>query len=142
MKVPVPNPRLTQYLIRNAKHYFKEAEEFIALKATYDEMSWWTIFDMASPLITIVIALITKKFPDLFSILGIHKSFEHWVNYFRYLELRSYFTEWKAIVDAVGGPFISTNDPTYMAYVYADGMHRIHTSTFSNVKRRAGHVPT
>ena len=142
MKVPVPNPRLTQYLLRNAKHYFQEAEEFVQLKKTFDEISWWSIFDMAFPAIMIVMAVVTKKAPDMFSILSVHKSLQLWINYFRYSELRMQFGQWKAIVDAVGGPFISTNDPDYMAYVYADGMMRIHNSSFSNVARRTGRVPS
>ena len=142
MKVPVPNPRLTQYLLRNAKNYFQEAEEFVVLTPTYAELSWWTMIDMAFPFIMLAIAIVTKKFPDMFSILSVHKSIQHWVSYFRYSELRTQFSQWKAIVDAVGGPFISTNDPDYMAYVYADGMQRIHNQSFSNVARRTRRVPT
>lgn len=141
MKVPFPNPRLTQYLLRNASHYFKDAETYVRLREVFDPMSWWTLLDLAMPLITVIGCVITKKLPDIFSVLSFHKSFGLWADYMDYMRLRERFREWKAIVDAVGGPFITTNDSMYMAYVYADGIQRIHNETFSNVARRAGRVP-
>lgn len=142
MNVPFPNPRMTQYLLWNARNYFNDAEEYIRLLDTFEEISIWTIFDMVYPIFLILITIVTKKGPDIFSLLGLHKTIVIWKSYFTFLSLERHFREWKAIVNAVGGPFISTNDVRYMPYVYADGMQRIHTKTFSSVKRRPITIPS
>lgn len=59
-----------------------------------------------------------------------HKTISKWHQYLRYIELKYETNEWKAIVQSIGGPFISTNDDKYHVYVYADGMQRLHDNLF------------
>lgn len=129
--------RLIKYFLGHAKSYFAEAEEFVVLSATYRTLTLWTLFDMMFPFILIL----TRTWPDVFSISGLYKSWTSWVGWFRYRELKQQFAIWKDIADACGGPYISTNNPAYMPYVYADAMQRIQNRTFSNVGRRARRVP-
>jgi hypothetical protein len=71
------------------------------------------------------IALYTKKLPSMLSLFGLIKAFQLWTEWYEYKNVKSRVVEWKHIVDASGGPFISTNDTSYMSYVYADGMQRL-----------------
>ena len=73
----------------------------------------------------IAIAVYTKKFPSMLSLLGIVKAVQLWIEWFKYKNIKRRVVEWKHIVDAANGPFISTNDNNYMSYVYADGMQRL-----------------
>lgn len=134
------NPRLINYLIYNAKPYFQEADEFIRLSKTYAKQDLMILFDMyASPLILILTVILTKKPPSMISLLGLHRIFQVWIEYFRYKTLRTQFYEWSHIVNAVGGPYIATNDPQYHPYVIADGMHRTQTALFTNRIQRRGY---
>jgi len=131
--------RLTKYLISNAKNYFAEAEEFVTLTEKFLVSGWDVWFDMIlSPIIMIVMCVVTRSPPDMFSALSTYKTVQIWIEWFHYKAVKSRFMEWKQIVDASGGPFISTNNPNYLAYVYADGMQRIHNQTFS---RRSHSLP-
>jgi hypothetical protein len=58
-------------------------------------------------------------------IFGMMKSYQMWIDFFRYSELYYEVENWHTIVKKLGGPWIATNDPTYHLYVYADAMERI-----------------
>jgi hypothetical protein len=129
--------RLTKYLISNAKNYFAEAEEFVHLTDKFLVPSWNIWFEMIlSPLLMIVMCIATRSPPDILSAVSVYKTFQIWTEWFHYKAVKSKFMEWKQIVDATGGPFISTNDNRYMAYVYADGMQRLHNTAFSRKSLR------
>lgn len=126
------NGRLSNYLISNAKNYFAEAEDFVTLTEKFLVPSWGIWFEMIlSPLLMVVMCVLTRSPPDIFSAMGTYKTIQIWMEWFQYKAVKSRFIEWKQIVDASGGPFISTNNPNYLAYVYADGMQRLHNKTFS-----------
>ena len=137
------NGNLTKYLISNAKNYFAEAEEFVRLTDKFLVAGWDIWFEMIiSPLLMIAICIYTRSPPDILSAMSTYKTIEIWMEWFKYKSVKSQFTEWKKIVDAVGGPFISTNDTRYMAYVYADGMQRIQNRAFNNRCIRSRSRPT
>jgi len=60
----------------------------------------------------------------------IHKTVTMWIDWFQYYNITQETLEWKKFVQTAGGPFISTNDPTYHMYVYADGMQRLKNKFF------------
>jgi hypothetical protein len=133
------NPRLINYFMYNAKPYFQEAEDFVRLSKTYAKQDLMVLFDMyGSPLILILTVIFTKKPPSMISLLGLYRIFQVWVDYFRYNTLRAQFYQWSEIMNAVGGPYISTNDPQYHPYVIADGMQRTQTELFTNRIRHRG----
>ena len=115
--------------------YFESAEEFIRLNKIFnpegliEKVSLW-IDMIISPLITIITAIVYQESPGLFSALGFHKTITYWMDWISYHNLKKRIHEWTSIVQSIGGPFISTNDPVYHAYVYADGMQRIRYSFF------------
>jgi hypothetical protein len=53
------------------------------------------------------------------------KCWQLWKQLFRYQELLAEVWYWKLVVRLVGGPWISTNDPDYHNFVYADAMTRL-----------------
>jgi len=126
---------LGQYLVLNTKPYFKIADEFVRLnqlfknETTFEKLNFWV--DMViHPLINIISIIVFKQQLGIFTILSIQKTVTKWQSYLRYLEVKTEINEWNAIINSIGGPFISTNDDTYQSYVYADGMQRLHDSLF------------
>jgi hypothetical protein len=128
---------INQYLILNKKRYFSIAEEFVnleklfKLETLFEKVSFW--IDMVIyPIYTLISTLLFQQQLGIMTIVSIHKTVTKWQQYFRYIELKSEITEWKTIVQSVGGPFISTNDDTYHSYVYADGIQRLHDNLFGS----------
>ena len=83
----------------------------------------------------IAIAVYTRKLPSMLSLFGLVKAVQLWIEWYEYKNVKRHVVEWKHIVDAADGPFISTNDTDYMSYVYADGMQRL----FNNQMKRQPH---
>ena len=127
--------KINQYLILNKKNYFKIADEFVTLHQLFktdtllEKFNFWVDL-VIYPLYTLISILFFKQELGIFTIMSTHKTVSKWQQYLRYMELKCETDEWKAIVQSVGGPFISTNDDKYHVYVYADGMQRLHDNLF------------
>jgi hypothetical protein len=107
-------------------NFFKTAERFNILTDKFLFRTWFMWFDMiGNPLIMVAIAVFTKKLPSILSLFGLVKTVQLWVEWYEYKTVKSRLVEWKNIVDAANGPFISTNNNAYLSYVYADGMQRL-----------------
>jgi hypothetical protein len=117
-----------KYLVENSSDFFKDTHEYFDLRRKFAGIMPWV--DMiVGPLITII-SFIWYGSYDIFSLMSFGKaamSFKEWL---RYRELASKLLEWKRIVNNTGGPVISTNDPEYHVFVYADGMQRLHNTYF------------
>lgn len=59
-----------------------------------------------------------------------------WMQWLEYQDLRFQVQSMYLLTMAAGGPFIRTNDPTYQAYVYADGVMRIRNGMLTQNTRR------
>jgi hypothetical protein len=117
--------------ILNYTEYFETAEEFVQMNKIFtkdnlfDRIMIWV--DMViSPLITLFSAAYYGEAPSIFSMMSLYKTMSMWNDWIYFQILKSEVHEWTGIVKSIGGPFISTNDPTYHVYVYADAMERIH----------------
>ena len=123
------------YLILNKKNYFKIADEFVTLhqlfktETFFEKVNFW-IDLFIYPLYTLISILVFKEELGVFTMMSVQKTVSKWQQYLRYMELKYETDEWKAIIQSVGGPFISTNDEMYHMYVYADGMQRLHDNLF------------
>jgi hypothetical protein len=124
-------PQILSSFILNKPTYFEDAEELVELnkvfvkETLFDRIMLW--FDMViSPLITLISAVYYGEAPSVLSVLGLYKTISMWNDWIYYQILKSEVHEWTGIVKSIGGPFISTNDPVYHTYVYADGMQRLH----------------
>jgi hypothetical protein len=108
--------------------YFQNAEEYIHLQTIFETES---IFDLASLFLDMflypiyVIYQISILEPSPMFVFGLMKTYELWKDWFRYTELKFQISLWTLTVKKLGGPWISTNDPTYHIYVYADAMQRL-----------------
>jgi hypothetical protein len=58
-------------------------------------------------------------------VMTLFKSFLVWRDWIEYNDLRIEVQRMYLHTMANGGPFIVTNDPTYMPYVYADAVYRV-----------------
>jgi len=126
---------VNQYLILNNSNYFAVAEEFIKLEqlfkkdTAFEKLNFW--IDMVIyPIINLISIIIYNQRMGIFTIMSIHKTVTKWQQYIRYIQLKSKTNEWKEIVHSTGGPNISTNDDTYIMYVFADAMQRLRNRLF------------
>lgn len=108
---------------------FQLAERFIQLRKKCAPRSIaeriTLITDMIlMPVITLFLYMISHG--DLLSVLttGI-KTFFTWQEWVEYNDLRLEVQKMYLHTMQVGGPFIVTNDSTYMPYVYADAVYRV-----------------
>jgi hypothetical protein len=126
---------VTQYLILNKVDYFAVAEEFTKLEqlfkkeTVFEKLNFW-IDMIIYPMINLISIIVYNQQMGVFTIMSIHKSVTKWQQYLRYLQLKTITNEWKEIVNSTGGPSISTNDDTYIMYVFADAMQRLYNRLF------------
>jgi len=125
--------QLHQYLILNRRDYFAIAEEYVMLNQIFqretflEKLSLWVDM-LIYPVFLIVSIFLHKQEFSIFTVMTIHKVVSLWTDWIRYLELQYETHEWMNIVRSNDGPFISTNDPKYHMYVYADGMQRLNNA--------------
>jgi hypothetical protein len=123
-----------KYFLEQSTDFFKDAEEYFHLRRKFQNILPW-IDMLMSPLVIVVTFLVYGTL-DMLSLLGLIKSVNVFREWMRYRHLSRQIREWKEIVNQRGGPTISTNDPEYHIFVYADGMQRIHNSYFKSVSHR------
>jgi magnesium-transporting ATPase (P-type) len=126
---------VNQYLILNSSNYFEVAEEYTLLdhifkrETVFENLNFW--IDMVIyPLINLLSVILYNQKLGIFTIMSIHKTVTKWQQYLRYMILKEKTDEWKEIIQSTGGPVISTNDNTYIMYVYADAMQRLRNRLF------------
>jgi hypothetical protein len=128
---------ITQYLILNNTNYFAKAEQYIQLHQLFKTDTFYEKLSLFMKLIgNIILSIVTKSQP-LSLAFTIYKMVQDWLEYIKYIEVRQQIRDWKKIVRTTGGPFISTNDETYLSYVYADGMQRLQNQLFGLTKKSA-----
>ena len=134
---------VNQYIILNNSNYFAVAEEFIILEqlfkkdTAFEKLNFW--IDMVIyPIVNLISIIIYNQRMGFFTIISIHKTVTKWQQYLRYLQLKSETNEWKEIVNSTGGPSISTNDDTYIMYVFADAMQRLRNRLFPTFFAKKG----
>lgn len=132
----------TKTIITNSSAYFSIAEEYVELQNTFvcettvEKVNLW-IDMIIYPIYTIFSSIMKGESPSILSFFTIKKCIDLWQKWFRYKELSNVIREWKKVVSSVGGPFITTNDPTYHVFVYADAMTRLHTALLSTTEKCA-----
>jgi hypothetical protein len=122
--------------------YFKKADDYSRLNKIFNPedfisriMLWVDM--VVSPLLTIATSIWNMELPSVFSLYSFYKTFVIWAEWVEYTVLQSEIHEWKRLVKSIGGPFISTNEPLYHSYVYADGMERLRLILTEKLAKRA-----
>jgi len=118
----------SKYLLESSSDFFKDCFQYFELRRKFGSIMPW-IDMVVGPLVTIISCFIYQTY-DAFSALSIAKACMVFHEWLEYRELSRRIASWKKIVRENGGPVISTNDPEYHIFVYADAMQRLHTSTF------------
>ena len=127
---------INQYLILNDRNYFALAEEHIYLEQIFkketllEKLTLW-IDMLVYPIVMLFSTIWYGQDINIFTVMTIHKTVTMWLDWVKYYQLCHEVSEWKKFVQSAGGPFISTNDPTYHVYVYADGMQRLKNKFFN-----------
>lgn len=108
---------------------FKTAERYIQLRKKCSPESWADTFNLMSdmilmPIITFFLLFLGMSDP-LTTALTAMKTYQVWRDYTEYTSLRFEVQNMRLYCQIVGGPFIVTNNPTYMPYVYADAVQRV-----------------
>lgn len=131
----IPTNKQLHKVSRNLKFeeedYFSLCHEYSELKKIFMTTEIFDIinlfFDMILYPLYILYKILTKEFSVL-DIMSIVRFYDLWKQWFRYDFLHSKLFVWKIIVRSLGGPWISSSNPSYHALVYADGMTRISES--------------
>jgi hypothetical protein len=131
-----------QQILLRPNNYFEIAEEYTALQGIFLKDRWLSGMSLwlemvISPIISFISFFVYNQTPTIFGMLGFHKAITLWTQWIRYKTLTYEIREWTNIVRSIGGPFISSNDPTFHVFVYADGMQRIWNSLFILSEERA-----
>jgi len=118
--------------------YFQLAEEYLALEeqfyceGMFDSFYLW--FDMLLNPLYCIFRMFMMDFSYMY-VMTFVSAYQKWMNWFRFKELEGKIEEWKKIVRSLGGPWISTGNPEYHVFVYAEGMERIrHSQTVPSQK--------
>ena len=128
---------VNQYLILNKRNYFALADEYIKLNELFKTDTLDEKLSLFMKLIGNLGMSILWKSQLLSIIFTVYRMIQDWLQYIRYLELKQQIHEWRKIIHSIGGPFISTNDETYQAYVYAHTMQKLHNDLFGLTKKGA-----
>lgn len=129
-----------QTIFTTPRNYFQIAEEYVKLQGKFmTDTVYETIYLWADmliiPCLTILYMIWKAERPSMFKIISFQKTVELWKDWCRYSYLKTVMRSWMSAVRSSGGPFITTNDPTYHVFVYADGMERLLILTKERAKR-------
>uniref|UniRef100_A0A6C0K0T9 Uncharacterized protein n=1 Tax=viral metagenome TaxID=1070528 RepID=A0A6C0K0T9_9ZZZZ len=123
------------YLVLNNCDYFAIAEEYVQTKNSFRSESWFETIQLWMDLIGDIVLLFFLDMSSTGIAVSMYKTAYKWRSYIRFLEIEHKVHEWKMIIHSMGGPTITTNDEHYQAYVYADGMQRLHNTLFGLTKK-------
>ena len=120
---------------------FQTAERYIQLCRVWESGEWVPLIKNINEMILMpLIAFFSYSvgYSDiLFCLTTFASAMNAWSEYAQFIELKFAMQRMELQARRVGGPFISTNDPTYMPYVWADAVTRASPPR----RRRGGHLP-
>lgn len=107
---------------------FKTAERYIQLRKICVPDSWQgtmrRINDMILMPVILLFYLIVGRFDPMFLIPNLVSIYQAWREWMEYSDLRFVVQRMYLHTAKVHGPFITTNNPTYLPYVFADAVVR------------------
>jgi len=107
---------------------FARAERYIQLRSIYAPESWGDVMMrinelILAPLITIFFIFFDGS--DAMTVIpAIANTVRSWIEFLEFCRLRFEMQRMYLQTMVMGGPFIVTNDPKYLPYVYADAVVR------------------
>ena len=110
------------------KTAFQTAERYIQLTKVWETDEWVPLIKHINEMILMPLIAFFSYCAGYSDILFCLSSFvgamSAWTEYAEFVELTFVMQRMELQARRVGGPFISTNDPTYMPYVWADAVTR------------------
>ena len=110
------------------EHPFKTADRYIELRKVCAPESWQgtmsRINDMIVMPVIFLFYVLVGQFDPLFLVPNALTIYRAWKEWMEYSELRFVVQRMYLHTAKVKGPFITTNDPTYLPYVFADAVVR------------------
>ena len=108
---------------------FETAERYIQLRNKCAPESWASTLSLINdmivmPIITLFLLFIHVADPMTVAMTAM-KAYQTWNEYTEYTQLRFEVQRMFLYCQSVGGPFIVTNNPVYMPYVFADAVQRV-----------------
>ena len=111
------------------KTAFQTAERYIQLTKVWETDEWVPLIKHINEMILMpLIAFFSycAGYSDIrFCLSTFVGATSAWTEYAEFVELKFVMQRMELQARRVGGPFISTNDPTYMPYVWADAVTRL-----------------
>ena len=111
------------------KTAFQTAERYIQLSNVWETGEWVPLIKHINEMILMpLIAFFSYSvgYSDvMFCLTTAVGAMNAWSDYTEFIELKFAMQRMELQARRVGGPFISTNDPTYMPYVWADAVTRL-----------------
>lgn len=109
------------------KPYFSLVQEYLELEKKFEKSGFELVCLVIEMILYPLYILYQFTQGDFspFSGLSLIKTYETWIDYFAFRELKAEINSWIFKIKKVGGPWISTNDSAYHWYVYADAMERL-----------------
>lgn len=108
---------------------FKIAERFIQLRKICSPDSWSDRITLITEMILMPVITLFFLFLHDYDIIGlistVSKTYNVWRDWIEYTNLKFQVQQFYLHTMRVGGPFIVTNDPMYMPYVFADAVYRV-----------------
>lgn len=108
---------------------FKTAERYIQLRKICAPISWADSITRMNDMILMPIIsffLLFIRAEDLITAaFTMIKTYQVWAEFTEYTQLRFDVQRMFLYSQSVGGPFIVTNDSTYLPYVFADAVYRV-----------------
>ena len=107
---------------------FQTAERYIQLRTKCAPQTWSESIQLMSdmilmPIITLFLLFSQVADPMTVAMNGL-RIYQVWKDYIEYTQLRFEVQRMMFYCQSIGGPFIVTNDPKYMPYVFADAVQR------------------
>lgn len=108
---------------------FELAERFIQLRKACAPASWADQITLLTEMIVMPVIMLFYVFSHDYEIMSsvstAARAYRSWKNWTEYTDLKFQVQRMYLHTMKVGGPFIVTNDPTYMPYVFADAVYRV-----------------
>ena len=111
------------------KTAFQTAERYIQLTKVWETDEWVPLIKHINEMILMPLIAFFSYCAGYSDIMFCLSTFvgatSAWTEYAEFVELTFVMQRMELQARRVGGPFISTNDPTYMPYVWADAVTRL-----------------
>lgn len=122
---PVQYFNLVKNELLNQSDYFAIADKFVTFQKKFVVSTLFENIVLWVDMIIYPVFLLWWNPLSIMTGFAIYKALKLWIEWYSFRFYARLIKNWVYLVRSCGGPFISTNDPSYHVFVYADGMQRL-----------------